>query len=213
MKIQILFLFIFFLAISIAEGQEKIYYNQTEFGVLAGRGVDNWMGESDTRIDFSIITFHGVRFGKKNNHVGGISVGFDQYETISIMPVAFGYRALLGKENKALLIGGLDLGGGMTFLEKTEKNEWGANWYEGGMMVSPSIGGYFPGKAGKTALTISLAYKRQGLSLFSGVYDPNTASRPRPSAFSASSLPDGFSSLTETEYLFNSLVIRMGLSF
>lgn len=198
----------FFLIVSSGYGQEKIYFNQTEFGASFGRGVDDWNGESETRIAFSMSTFHGVRFGK--HHVGGVSFGFDQYETVSIIPVSFGWRGLFGKD-ESKLVTGFDLGGGTTFLERTEKTAWGASWYEGGLMLSPSVGGYFPGKRGKTALTVTLAYKRQGLSHYSGVYDQ--ASAPRPNPFSGATLPDGFSSLTETSYLFHSLVTRIGLSF
>lgn len=211
MKALLLTFSLFFMIVSCGYGQEKIYFNQTELGASFGKGVDDWNGESETRIDFSMITFHGVRFGK--HHVGGVSVGFDQYETISVMPVSFGWRGLFGKESKAKLVTGFDLGGGMMFFEETEKNEWSANWYEGGLMLSPSVGGYFPAKRGKTALTVTLAYKRQQLSNFMGTYDRSATPRPRPDPFAAATLPDGFSAVTETNYLFQSLVVRMGLSF
>ena len=210
MKIGLLSLFIYFLAVGNSYAQEKIYYNQTEFGANFGKEVDDWNGKSDSRVNFSMTTFHGVRFGK--HHVGGISLGFDRYETISVVPAAFGWKGLFGEQTKAKLVTGFDLGVGMMFLEKTEKNEWGANWYENGLFLSPSVGGYFPGKKGKTALTLTVAYKRQGFSLFNGTYDQSTT-RPRPGSIASATLPDGFSSVTETNFLFNSLVARIGLSF
>ena len=211
MKSLFLILFFFTLIFSHVFAQKKVYYNQTEFGAMFGRSADDWMGESENRMDFSMITFHGVRFGKKNNQVGGISVGFDQYETTSVIPLSFGWRGLFGRGDRAKLVTGFDLGGGLMFLEETVKNEWGASWHESGVMFSPSVGGFFPGKKGKTALTVTLAYKSQRFSTFTGTYDQSAT--PSPSPFGTSKFPDGFSYLSETEYLFNSLVLRMGFSF
>jgi hypothetical protein len=76
-------------------------------------------------------------------------------------------------------------------------------------MVSPSIGVKFPAKTGNAALTISVAYKRQDLSYFIRNYEFNPGPRP----FTSSTLPPGFSSISETSYLFHSLAIRMGFIF
>lgn len=187
-------------------GQERTYYNQTEVGVLFGNPAENWNWENKNRVDFSIITFHGVKVSK--NHVIGASVGFDQYESIAIFPIALGWRGFLGEENKPQLIGGLDLGGGFPFLEKKEETEWSESWFSAGMLISPSLGVKLPAKKGKTAMTMSIAYKRQELGYFMGNFDFN----PTPSPTN-SDLPPGYSSITETTYLFHSLVARIGFIF
>ncbi|MBN7812253.1 hypothetical protein J0A68_14965 [Algoriphagus sp. H41] len=198
---------IYFLAVSTSYGQQKTYYNQTEFGVMFGRSENQWSGETEERSNFTMLTFHGARIAK--HHVVGFSFGFDNYETVQIIPIALGWRGFLGADGKAQLVGGFDLGGGSTILADEEKSEWGRNWWEGGIMASPSIGVYIPATNGNTALTISVAYKRQQLFQFNGTYD-----RIDPSVQLASaSLPPGFNSLTETKYLFQSLVLRAGLSF
>lgn len=207
MKKSLLILSIFILAISPGYGQKKVYYNQTELGAMFGRVENMWTGDHDERINFSMITFHGAKISR--HHAVGFSLGYDHYQSISIIPIALGWRGFLGKENGAQLVGGLDIGGGSTLLEKDEESEWGKSWYEGGIMASPSIGGYFPGKKGKTALTLTIAYKRQELSYFNGSYDRSGTPRPLLGA----QLPPGYGSMNETEYLFKSMVLRMGLNF
>ncbi|HSF54231.1 MAG TPA: hypothetical protein VLA71_10780 [Algoriphagus sp.] len=206
MKVRFLILCLFIFSISLGYGQDKAYYNQTEFGAMFGRVENQWSGEIEERINFSMLTFHGARVSKY--HVVGFSLGFDHYENLSIVPIAFGWRGFFGKEGKAQLIGGFDIGGGSTILEKGEESEWGKSWYEGGIMASPSVGAYFPDLNGKTALTLTLAFKSQELSYFSGSYN-----RQGTMPFPSSQLPPGFNSLTETDYLFQSLVLRLGLSF
>lgn len=206
MKISFLIFFFFFLSISTGFAQDKVYYNQTEFGAMFGRVENQWTEELEERINFSMITFHGAKISK--HHVVGFSLGLDHYEYLSIIPIALGWRGFLGKEGKAQLIGGFDIGGGSTILEDSEESEWGKSWYEGGIMASPSVGAFFPGKKGKTALTVTLAYKRQELAFFQGSFN-----RQGNVPFPSSQLPPGFNSITETDYLFQSLVLRMGLSF
>ncbi len=207
MKVKFLILSFLVFCFQPSFGQENSYYNQTELGILIGNPLENWSGENKNRVDFSLITFHGVKFSK--HHAVGFSLGFDRYESVSIIPIALGWRGFLGKENRPQLIGGLDIGGGSAILEKKEKNEWYEAYYEGGIMVSPSLGAKFPAKNGRTALTMSLAYKRQDLSYFIRNYEVG----PTPRPFSSTSLPPGFNSISETSYLFHSLAVRMGFIF
>ncbi|MBA4302475.1 hypothetical protein SAMN03080617_00957 [Algoriphagus alkaliphilus] len=191
-----------------AFGQNRPYFNQTELGVLIGNPIENWSGKNKNRVDFSLISFHGAEISK--NQVLGLSVGLDQYEPLTVFPVALGWRGFLGKENRPQLIGGFDLGGGFALLEKKEKTEWYESWHQGGLLLSPSIGVKLPSTRGKkTALTMSIAYKRQELGYFMGNFDFN----PTPRPFTNSKLPPGYSSITETTYLFHSLVARMGFIF
>jgi hypothetical protein len=207
MKLKFLILSILVLLITKSYSQEKVYYNQTEFGILFGNSVETWNGERDKRRDFSMVTFHGVKISR--HHVVGMSAGFDQYEDLSVIPIAIGWRGFLGRENKPQLIGGFDFGGGSALFEKKEVTEWYESWYKGGVMISPSIGVKLPAKKGKTSLTMSIAYKRQELGFFMGYFDQGNNSQP----LIRSRLLPGYSSMTETSYLFHSLVARMGFSF
>jgi hypothetical protein len=191
-----------------AFGQNRPYFNQTELGVLIGNPVEYWGGENKNRVDFSLITFHGAQISK--SQVLGLSVGLDQYESLAIFPIALGWRGFLGKENRPQLLGGFDFGGGFALFEKKEKTEWFESWHQGGLLVSPSIGVKLPSNRGKkTALTMSIAYKRQELGYFMGNFDFNPTPRPTTNP----KLPPGYSSVTETNYLFHSLVARMGFIF
>lgn len=208
MTVRLLILGFWIFAFHPAFGQNRPYFNQTEVGVLIGNPVDYWSGENKNRVDISLITFHGAQISK--NQVLGLSVGFDQYESLTIFPIALGWRGFLGKENRPQLIGGFDFGGGFALLEKKEKTEWYESWHQGGLLVSPSIGVKLPSNRGKkTALTMSLAYKRQELGYFMGNFDFNPTPRPTTNP----KLPPGYSSVTETNYLFHSLVARMGFIF
>jgi hypothetical protein len=207
MKLKFLILSILVLLITKSYSQQKVYFNQTEFGILFGNSVETLNGERDKRRDFSMVTFHGVKISR--HHVVGMSAGFDQYEALSVIPIAIGWRGFLGRENKPQLIGGFDFGGGSALFEKKEVTEWYESWYKGGVMISPSIGVKLPAKKGKTSLTMSIAYKRQELGFFMGFFDQVNNSQP----LIRSRLLPGYSSMTETSYLFHSLVARMGFSF
>ncbi|SFA97241.1 hypothetical protein SAMN04489723_10339 [Algoriphagus aquimarinus] len=186
--------------------QKKLYFGQTEIGFLYGRGADQWDGNHERRIDISFMTFNGAHITK--NQVVGFSLGLDQYDEISIIPIALGWRGFLGKEGKPKIFGGLDLGGGSAILEKKVSNEWSKSWYEGELMFSPSVGFSFPAREGKTALSLSFAYKRQQFSQFYGVL-----SRSGSQPIATDLLPPGYNSLTENNYLFRSFVFRAGLIF
>ncbi|MEB2777607.1 hypothetical protein SYJ56_19985 [Algoriphagus sp. D3-2-R+10] len=200
-------LLIGFLLISV-EGfaQNKMYFGQTEIGVLIGRSEEQWDGNHEKRTDVSIMSFHGARILK--NHVVGFSVGFDQYEDISIIPIALGWRGFLGKDGKPKLFGGLDFGGGSAVLEKKVSDEWSKSWYKGGLLVSPSVGISFPVLKSKTALSFSLAYKRQEITHFRG-----SLSNPGTQTIASDQLPPGFSSMTKNDFLFRSLVLRLGIMY
>lgn len=186
--------------------QEKIYFTQNEIGLLFGRGVEQWDGSSERRVDFTLQSFHGARIGKKQ--VIGFSLGLDQYEDISLIPLAMGWRGFLGKSGRPQLFGGLDLGASTALLEKKVRTEWQESWYEGGAMISPMAGIRFPSRQEKSSLSFSFAYKRQGLSYFEG-----TLNSGRITLSENSEIPDGFNSLIRKESIFHSLVFRAGLMF
>lgn len=186
--------------------QEKMFFSQTELGFLMGRSGKDWEGKRQDRFGLSFQTFHGAQINP--HHVIGFSVGIDEYEDVWVLPIAMGYRVFLGKEGKPQIFGGLDLGTGSMLLEGTEVTEWSKSWYEGGLLFSPMAGFRLPSKKGKTALSMSFAYKRQEFSYFLGGFD-----RGRTQTLPIGNLPPGYSSLNETAFLFHSFVFRMGLMF
>ncbi|MFC5624098.1 hypothetical protein [Algoriphagus winogradskyi] len=186
--------------------QEKKYFGQTEIGILFGKSEEQWDGSRQRRFDVSFMTFHGAHITK--SHVVGFSLGIDQYDEISVIPVALGWRGFLGKDDKPKLFGGLDIGGGSTILEKKIGDQWSKSWYEGGFLVSPSVGISFPSKKDKTALSFSFAYKRQQISHYWG-----TLIQQGSQVIKNDKLPPGYNSLTENNFLFRSFVFRAGLMF
>ncbi|TXE10283.1 hypothetical protein [Algoriphagus aquimarinus] len=186
--------------------QEKLYFGQTEIGFLVGNSEEKWDGNRQRRIDVSFMTFHGAHITK--NNVVGFSLGIDQYDEISVIPITLGWRGFLGKDGKPKIFGGLDIGGGSTILEKKVSDEWSKSWYEGGSLISPSAGISFPSKKDKTALSFSFAYKRQQISHYWG-----TRIQPGSQVIANDKLPPGYNSLTENNFLFRSFVFRAGLIF
>jgi hypothetical protein len=186
--------------------QEKKYFGQTEIGILFGKTEEQWDGNQEERTDLTLLTYHGMKITR--SHVVGFSVGLDQYDGIAILPLAFGYRGFLGKEGKPKIFGGIDLGYGSAMLEKREETEWSKSWYRGGLMFSPSVGFSFPARKGNSALSLSVAYKRQDISYFQGIL-----TGPGAQTIVSTQLPPGFSSLSKTENLYRSFVLRAGLMF
>lgn len=186
--------------------QDKVYFGQTEIGLIAGRGAEQWDGNTESRSDFTLMSFHGAQIFK--NHVAGFSVGFDQYEDISIIPFAFGYRGFLGKEGRPKIFGGLDLGIGSALLEEEVSDEWSKSWYRGGLLFSPSVGVNFPALKGNSSLSLSIAYKRQDISYFQG-----SLALQGTQTIASDQLPPGFRSLTQTEYIYRSMVFRIGIMY
>lgn len=186
--------------------QEKMFFSQTELGFLLGRSAEDWEGKHQDRIGLSFQSFHGAKISP--HHVMGFSVGLDNYDDLNVIPLAMGYRGFLGKEGKPQIFGGLDLGAGSMILEGSEETEWSKSWYEGGLLFSPMAGFRLPSKRGKSALTFTLAYKRQEFSHFLGGLE-----RGIPQTLPDSNLPPGYNSLNETAFLYHSFVFRLGLMY
>ncbi len=202
----LLILFAGFILFFQVKAQDKLYFGQTEIGILVGKSAEQWDGTHEKRRDVSLMSFHGARLSR--NHIVGFSVGLDQYDDISIIPFAFGYRGFLGKDGKPKIFGGLDLGIGSALLEEKVSTEWNKSWYRGGVMFSPSVGISFPARKGNTALSFSVAYKRQDISYFQG-----SLIQLGTQVVATDQLPPGFNSLNETEYLYRSMVFRIGLMY
>ena len=186
--------------------QNKVYFGQTEIGLLTGRSPEQWDGNTERRTDFTLMSFHGAQIFK--NHVVGFSVGLDKYEDISIIPIAFGYRGFLGKEHRPKIFGGIDFGVGSAVLEKEVSDEWSKSWYRGGLLFSPSVGVSIPARNGNSALSLSVAYKRQDITYFQG-----SLANLGTQTIASDQLPPGFSSLNQTENLYRSIVFRIGIMY
>lgn len=174
-----------------------------------GKSFENWNGTKDRRQDFTIMTFHGVKITPKM--VIGFSTGLDRYDGVSLLPIALGWKGFMGKTDKPQLFAGADVGGGSAIFEKKVSTEWEDHWYEGGAMVSGMLGIRFPAKKWKNALTLSFGAKRQFLSYFQG---QKTGVVVNPSPIEdLPNLPREYQSLSKTSYLFNSLYVRVGMTF
>ena len=172
---------------------------------MIGR-VKIWDNNFDSRMNFSIQSFNGVRIDK--NHAIGFLLGLDTYPSFNLMPMAFGWRGFLEKGKRNTPIAGFDIGMGSAILEKREVNEWSETWYEGGLLVSPQIGLRRNSKKGTHAFTWTLGFKRQHAYFYEGVRNVfGTANA------TVNRLPPGFSSIREEAYVFNSLLFKWGLLF
>jgi hypothetical protein len=204
MKLKIVLFLIFYMSYVAQAGAQK-YFNQTDFGVLFGR-VEAFEGKFDPRLNFTFTTFHGVRILPA--HVVGFSVGIDTYPGLTMMPLALGWRGFREKGKKYTWFAGMDLGGGSTLLQRTERNEWSESWFDGGIMVSPSIGLRKDTKQRKHSFVWSMGYRRQEATFYEGFYD-FSGNQP----FFNSNIPAGFSSVRTEKYAFNSFFIKWGLMF
>lgn len=186
-----------------APAQQSQYYNQTEAGILFGKYTQQYSDEREGRTGFSFSSFNGIRFQPR--HVVGISIGLDRYQETDLIPIAVGWRYFFLDRNGPKLFLGADLGVASSVLEKKENTAWSKTWYTGGLLVYPSVGVSFPIEKSKTAFVVSLGYKYQQLSHFTGLLEPSGTNHP--------GLPPGVHQLTETSYTYHSLSIKVGLMF
>lgn len=180
--------------------QNLPYVNHSEMGLLIGQA------EGEDRVNFSLQTLHGVRINK--NHDFGFLVGFDRYPGAKIVPFGMGWRGTLRPENKVSLFAGFDLGYGSMILERKMISEWGQHsWFEGGLMVHPTLGFQFRKRESST-MTFSVGYKRQGTTYFVGspINDP-WLDFPSPSN------PDHWNSIRKDEILLRSMSVKFGFVF
>ncbi len=199
-------LLLFLSAVSFSFGQTNSFFNQTEFGPMFGR-VQSWDDNFDTRINFSIQTFNGVRVDP--DHAVGLLIGLDSYPSLRIMPIAFGWRGFMNSSKRHVPYAGLDIGYGSAWLEKRITTQWGETWYEGGLLIHPSIGIKRKAKHGNHHFTWSIGYKRQHAFF----YEANQIV-PNPIQFENSNmLPPGYQSIREEAYAFNNLTFKWGIIF
>ncbi|WP_162415963.1 hypothetical protein [Cyclobacterium roseum] len=177
-------------------GQALPFTHHSEMGVLSGRD------EFGSRTNFTFQTFNG--FQLSDQHAFGFVTGLDQYGSLSVVPVAMGWRAVLNPEDTWQLYGGVDLGFGSTLLEPTVVTEWNEHrWQEGGFMGQGSIGLRLKTKRANF-WTLSLAYKRQIYHLTTG--NPREPS-PDPNR------PEDWSYYAKDKITFNNVVYRLGYWF
>ncbi|MFD2202589.1 hypothetical protein [Shivajiella indica] len=202
------FIFAFIISLFFIEhgyAQEKAFINHTDFGLSFGR-VQIWDGNYNTRVNISFSSFNGVRINP--NHAVGFVVGIDTYPNLTLMPLAFAWRGFLEKGKRTSPFAGFDLGYSSAWMENRTSNDFSEQWYEGGLMASPTIGIKRNSKKGNYAFTWSLGYKRQNATYFDGIKELQIAS-----SLNSNDLPPGFSSVREEAYIFNSLFFKWGLIF
>ncbi|MEX2565191.1 MAG: hypothetical protein WD431_04560 [Cyclobacteriaceae bacterium] len=171
-----------------------------EMGALVGSD------EFGPRVNFSFQTFHGLRFLPR--HEFGIVVGIDEYSPLTLLPFGMGWRGWLFPEEKISAYAGLDAGFGFTALEKKEVTEWNEHrWYEGGGMFHPSLGIRLKTKK-QHHWTLSLGYKRQVVSQFSGT--------PLSGTFPKNPDPrntEDWNYIAKDRITFNNVVYKIGFLF
>lgn len=139
--------------------KRKLYVNQTEFGILAGRvkypNIYNGNQEQvDNKFSLTVQTFNGIQIDERL--AAGITVGMDWYKAALLSPLAFGFRYNLTKKSPAKLFATADVGYGFTwFHDDSEGFDT-----KGGLMINPGFGLKY-GKKNGAAFTITMTYKRQ----------------------------------------------------
>ncbi|MBD8491207.1 hypothetical protein IFO69_20810 [Echinicola sp. CAU 1574] len=174
------------------QAQTLPFTNHTEIGILQS---NQGIGIASA---FTLQTFNGLKINPWLNL--GFTTGIDRYNIANILPLALGARAYWGNE-KFLPLASLDIGLGSTLLEKKTETEW----HEGGLLLNPTFGVLMKTK-GKTKLSLTLGYKRQILTEYSAVLDPQQTNFNN-------SLPSGYHSLRAERYIFNRASIRLGVFF
>jgi hypothetical protein len=188
------------LSFSATFAQHLPYVSHWETGILIGQA------DGTDRANFSIQSLHGFRIN--NIHDFGILVGFDRYPGAMIMPFGVGWRGTLRPENRVSLFAGMDVGYGSMVLEKKMVSEWNQHsWFEGGLMVQPSVGMQFRKRKSST-MTFSLGYKQQQTNYFEGnpINDP-WLEYPSPSN------PDHWQNFRKDEIFFRSMSVKLGYIF
>jgi hypothetical protein len=173
------------------EAKRRIYVNQTEFGILAGRvkypNIYNGNQEQvDNKFSLTVQTFNGIHIHE--HFAAGITVGMDWYKAALINPVAVGFRYNLTKKNPVKLFATVDAGYGFVWFHDDSE---GFN-SKGGLMVNPGFGIKY-GKKNGPAFTMTMTYKRQEAHVNKPVlWDQTERSEER---------------------IYNRLALRLGMSF
>lgn len=205
MKKYFLSIFLICFCSTVLMAQSGQFMHQFELGILRGNA-GNWDGSTMSRTNLSIQSFHGARITE--NQSVGITLGYDRYEQMDLVPLGFGWRGFRHMDKKLGILGAFDLGYGSAFLEKRQREGLFETWYEGGFFFHPNIGLTFNAGKSPSYYTLSLGFKRQIAHYFSGFLDPSGEN-----SINSPLLPRGFSSLTQEAYYLNSLSLKLGLVF
>ncbi|GGF41867.1 hypothetical protein [Echinicola rosea] len=173
--------------------QSLPFTNHTEIGILQNNQAIG------PHTSFTFQTFNGV---KANRWLSlGFTTGVDTYEQTEIIPFALGARAELSSDTKFSTLFGLDTGLGAALFEKDTDTEW----TEGGFLINPTVG-LLMKTGGKAKLSLTLGYKRQVISEFTGVLDPTNIT-------GENGLPSGYHSINQDKFTFNRASVRLGVFF
>ncbi|MFC5282551.1 hypothetical protein [Pedobacter alpinus] len=167
------------------KAQKPEFVNQSDFGVLLGE---------NTKGVFTVQNFSGFAFKKYKTELG-VVVGFDNYQSIKIIPLAFAVKYNLNTLKKVTPYLMINTGYGFGFNKENGSSET----YKGGFMFNPSVGLKF-NNTGKIGYHFMVGYKTQKAVITQINDNINRFSWFIPS-------------LTTDNYLFRKIAVTMGVSF
>lgn len=162
----------------------KGFTSQMEMGVLLGQ-VSAQNEAPISKTSFTASLFNGYRFFPAL--AVGVTIGADWYRTKTVVPLSVGIRGDFLKNQKVTPYYAVDVGKGMTWFMK-DKTLTGQT---AGIHINPALGIRIA-MGGRSSMTWSVGYKYQTLS---GRRDMS------------------FGEYTATEYNYNRVSLRMGMSF
>lgn len=181
-------------------GQAPSFVHHSEVGLLTGQ--DDW----GPRVNFTFQTFNGIRIHP--HHEFGFVTGIDQYGSLSLVPIAMGWRGILNPESKIALYAAFDLGYGSTLFEKRQITEWNQHqWYEGGLLYQPAFGLRFKNRK-ERFWTVSIGFKKQVSYQYTGMpLSGNGPNNPDPRN------AGDWNYISRDKITFNNLVYKIGFQF
>lgn len=187
MKSNFIFLILFFLSIQL-KAQNLKFVNQSNFGFLLGE---------NAKAVFSAQNFSGLNFKKYQTDLGLVA-GFDDYQSVKIIPIAFGAKYNLKPLSKVNPYLFLATGYGFGFNNDKDNSIS----HEGGFLFNPNVGLKF-NNTGKVGYHLLIGYKTQKAIIknsYNLAYYGLTTGGTSENTYAES-------------YVFKKVVLSLGLSF
>ncbi|CAG5011828.1 hypothetical protein DYBT9275_05034 [Dyadobacter sp. CECT 9275] len=165
------------------------YVNHTEAGLLLGRvrySNGSIQNKVESKTNVTMQTFNGLQI--KRRLAIGVTAGLDWYKTALINPLSAGVRYDFAGKRQVRLFATGDAGYGFAWFHQD------SDGYKtrGGLIINPGAGIRY-GRAGGTAFTIVLSYKRQEVHVNKPLLWEQT--------------------VRYEDRVYNRLAVRMGISF
>ena len=173
------------------------HVNYTDFGIFLSKSykIDSYgtgYGQPvKANTAFTLQTFNGFKVYK--NLAVGATVGVDWFSNYQIIPISLGVRVSSGdaKLKKVKTFAGMDAGYGFMWLNSKNSDR---DVIKGGLTLSPTVGFLIP-IGGNANFTFSVGYKR---NLFNTKIVTGSQEYPY---------------ITQTDYEFNRMAVRLGVNF